>query len=89
VLANLQKCRPYDQSANTVGILSTNVNTILTSSAPVTAGTAAIQLQAKPSNTTSGIRLCRYLNAYSRCRILAVRIFIDKVLVIIQNTNQK
>jgi hypothetical protein len=51
-VSQLTKVAPYDQSGNNVGILSTNVNTILTSSAPVTAGTAAIQLQAKPSNTT-------------------------------------
>jgi hypothetical protein len=51
-VSQLTKVSPYDQSGNTVGILSTNVNTILTASAPVTAGTSAIQLQAKPSNTT-------------------------------------
>jgi hypothetical protein len=50
--SQLTKVTPYDQSGNTVGILSTNVNTILTSSSPVTAGTASIQLQAKPSLTT-------------------------------------
>jgi hypothetical protein len=51
-VSQLTKVSPYDQSANTVGILSTNVNTILNASAPVIAGTASIQLQAKPSNTT-------------------------------------
>jgi hypothetical protein len=48
----LSKASPYDGSSNNVGILSTNVNTILSSSAPLTGGTAAVQLQAKPSNTT-------------------------------------
>lgn len=51
-VSQLTKEPPYDQSGNTIGILSTNVNTILSVSAPVTAGTAAIQLQAKASNTT-------------------------------------
>jgi hypothetical protein len=50
--SQLTKVSPYNNSSNSVGILSTNVNTILTSSAPVTAGTGSIQLQAKPSNTT-------------------------------------
>jgi hypothetical protein len=48
----LSKVSPYDLSANNIGILSTNVNTILTSSTPLVGDTAAIQLQAKPSNTT-------------------------------------
>jgi hypothetical protein len=51
-VSQLTKLSPYNNSGNTVGILSTNVNTVLTSSTPITAGTAAIQLQAKPSNTT-------------------------------------
>jgi hypothetical protein len=51
-VSQFTKVSPYDQSGNNVGILSTNVNTILTSSSPVTAATAAIQLQAKPSTTT-------------------------------------
>jgi hypothetical protein len=51
-VSQLTKVSPYNQSGNTVGILSTNVNTILTATAPVTAGTSAIQLQAKPSTTT-------------------------------------
>jgi hypothetical protein len=51
-VSQLTKVSPYDQSGNTVGILSTNVNTILTSTTPITAGTAAVQLQAKPSTTT-------------------------------------
>jgi hypothetical protein len=50
--SQLTKVSPYNNSSNSVGILSTNVNTILTSSTPVTAGTGSIQLQAKPSNTT-------------------------------------
>jgi hypothetical protein len=51
-VSQLTKVSPYNSSGNTVGILSTNVNTLLTSSAPITAATAAIQLQAKPSTTT-------------------------------------
>jgi len=51
-VSQLTKMPPYDQGGNTVGILSTNVNTILTSSVPVAAGTATIQLQAKPSQTS-------------------------------------
>jgi hypothetical protein len=51
-VSQLTKLPPYSSSGNTVGILSTNVNTILTSSSPVTAGSAAIQLQAKPATTT-------------------------------------
>jgi hypothetical protein len=51
-ISQLSKVSPYDQTGNTIGILSTNVNTILTSTSPITAGTASIQLQAKPSNTT-------------------------------------
>jgi hypothetical protein len=50
----LSKISPYDGSvaSNNVGILSTSVNTILTSTNPLSGGTAAIQLKAKPSNTT-------------------------------------
>jgi hypothetical protein len=51
-VSQLTKVSPYDQTGNTVGILSTSVNTLLTSSAPVISGTATVQLQAKPSNTT-------------------------------------
>jgi hypothetical protein len=46
------KLSPYNGSGNNVGGLSTSVNTILNSTTPVTGGTASIQLQAKPSNTT-------------------------------------
>jgi predicted secreted protein len=48
----LTKVSPYDLSANNVGILATTVNEILKSLNPLTGGTAAIQLQVKPSNTT-------------------------------------
>jgi hypothetical protein len=51
-ISQLTKVSPYSSSGNTVGILSTSVNTILNTSSPVTAGSAAIQLQAKPANTT-------------------------------------
>lgn len=43
---------PYNGSANNVGALATTASTILSSSNPLIGGTAAIQLQAKPSNTT-------------------------------------
>jgi hypothetical protein len=43
---------PYNGAGNNVGILSTSVNTILNSNTPVVGGTAAVQLQAKASNTT-------------------------------------
>lgn len=45
------KISPYNGASNNVGVLSTSVNTILTSANPLTGGTAAIQLQVKPSNT--------------------------------------
>jgi hypothetical protein len=48
----LSKVSPYNGSSNNVGILSTSVNTILDSSNPIVGGTSAIQLKAKPSNTT-------------------------------------
>jgi hypothetical protein len=48
----LTKVSPYDLSANNVGILATTVNEILKSPNPLTGGTAAIQLQVKPSNIT-------------------------------------
>jgi hypothetical protein len=48
----LSKVSPYDGSSNNVGILSTSVNTILNSANPIVGGTSAIQLKAKPSNTT-------------------------------------
>jgi hypothetical protein len=48
----LTKVSPYNGSSNNVGILSTSVNTILSSANPIVGGTAAIQLKAKPSNTT-------------------------------------
>jgi hypothetical protein len=51
-VSQLTKVSPYSSSGNTVGILSTNVNTILTSSSVITAGTAAIQLKAKAATTT-------------------------------------
>jgi hypothetical protein len=50
--SQLTKVSPYNQSGTTVGILSTNVNSILTSSTSIAAGTASIRLEAKPSNTT-------------------------------------
>lgn len=43
---------PYVLSGNNVGVLSTTINTILTSSVPITSGTATINLMAKASNTT-------------------------------------
>lgn len=46
------KVSPYNQASNNVGLLSTTANTILTSSAPLTGGTSAIQLMAKASSTT-------------------------------------
>jgi hypothetical protein len=48
----LSKVSPYNGSSNNVGILSTSVNTILSSANPLAGGTASIQLKAKPSNTT-------------------------------------
>lgn len=48
----LNKVSPYNGSSNNVGLLSTSINTILSSPAPLTGGTAAIQLKAKASNTT-------------------------------------
>jgi hypothetical protein len=48
----LSKMSPYNSTGNNVGVLGTNVNTILNTSAPITGGNSAIQLQAKPSNTT-------------------------------------
>jgi hypothetical protein len=51
-VSQLTKVSPYNDTSNTVGILSTSVNTILTSSSPVVGGTSAIQLRAKPATTT-------------------------------------
>lgn len=51
----LTKLSPYDLSGNNIGQISTTVNTILTSSGPLVAGRAAIQLQAKASNTTPAV----------------------------------
>jgi predicted secreted protein len=49
----LNKVAPYDGSANSIGILSTNINTVLSASSSLVGGTAAIQLKAKPSATTA------------------------------------
>jgi hypothetical protein len=51
-VSQLTKVSPYNDTGNTVGILSTSVNTILNSTSPVVGGTAAIQLRAKPAITT-------------------------------------
>ncbi len=48
----LSAVTPYDGSGSQVGGLATTVATILDAAAPVSGGTAAIQLQAKVSNTT-------------------------------------
>jgi hypothetical protein len=50
--SSLSAVSPYNGAGNNVGILSTSVNTILNSNTPVVGGTAAVQLQAKASNTT-------------------------------------
>lgn len=46
------KVSPYNGASNNVGILSTSVTNILTSSSSIVGGTAAIQLKAKARNTT-------------------------------------
>jgi hypothetical protein len=46
------KLSPYNGSGNNVGALSTTISTIFSSSAPLTGGAGAVQLQIKPSNTT-------------------------------------
>jgi hypothetical protein len=46
------KLSPYDSSGDNVGILSTTINTIFSSANPITGGVGAVQLKAKPSNTT-------------------------------------
>ncbi|HSW78658.1 MAG TPA: hypothetical protein VLF88_01405 [Candidatus Babeliales bacterium] len=46
------KVSPYDGAGNNVGGLSMNINTIFTSSAPLSGGSGAIQLKVRPSNTT-------------------------------------
>jgi hypothetical protein len=48
----LSSISPYNGTSNSVGILATTANIILSSSHPLTGGTAAIQLQVKPSSTT-------------------------------------
>jgi hypothetical protein len=50
--SQLSSVFPYNQALNTVGLLSTTANTVLNAAVPVVGGTAAIQLQAKASNTT-------------------------------------
>lgn len=49
---SLTKLSPYDGTGNNIGALGTTASTILDATSPVTGGTAAIQLQAKASNTT-------------------------------------
>jgi hypothetical protein len=46
------KVSPYDNSSQNVGILSTNVKTLLSSTSPIAGGLSTIQLKAKPSSTT-------------------------------------
>jgi hypothetical protein len=43
---------PYNGSGNNVGVLNTTASAIIGSTSPLSGGTGAIQLQAKPSNTT-------------------------------------
>lgn len=50
--SSLTSLSPYNGAGNSVGILSTVVNTILDTASPIASGSAAIQLQAKASNTT-------------------------------------
>jgi len=49
---SLTKLSPYNLGSNNVGQISTVANTILSASSPLVGGQAAIQLQAKASNTT-------------------------------------
>lgn len=51
-VTSLTVISPYDGSGNNVGVLGTTANTILNTNSPVAGGAAAIQLQAKASNTT-------------------------------------
>lgn len=50
--SSLNAISPYNGSGNNVGLIATTVNTILNANTTVTSGSAAIQLQAKASNTT-------------------------------------
>jgi hypothetical protein len=46
------KVSPYNGASNNVGALSTTINTIFSSTSPLTGGAGAVQLQVRPSSTT-------------------------------------
>jgi hypothetical protein len=52
---NLTAQSPYNGSGTNVGGLFTTITKILTTAGPIVGGTAAINLQAKASNTTPGL----------------------------------